>query len=92
MSSPGNACPVAFPIATVNVRNLDDDVVDCLKWCASSNESSRKGEVRHMREAPPTPGPRRLWTGSVRKLGVGVTSPATTQIPVGCARIHGDNL
>jgi len=71
MSSPGNACPVAFPIATVNVRNLDDDVVDCLKWCASSNESSRKGEVRHMLEAPPTPGPRRLWTGSVRKLGLG---------------------
>ena len=36
------------PIATINVRQLADDVVDRLKQRASSNNRSLEGEVRHI--------------------------------------------
>ncbi len=35
-------------MATINVRRLDDDVVDRLKRRASSNNRSLEGEVRHI--------------------------------------------
>ena len=35
-------------MATINVRQLDDDVVDRLKRRASSNNRSLEGEVRHV--------------------------------------------
>ncbi len=35
-------------MATINVRQLDDDVVDRLKQRASSNNRSLEGEVRHI--------------------------------------------
>jgi plasmid stability protein len=37
-------------MATINVRQLDDDVVDRLKRRASSNNRSLEGEVRHVLE------------------------------------------
>ena len=37
-------------MATINVRQLDDDVVDRLKRRASSNNRSLEGEVRHILE------------------------------------------
>ena len=37
-------------MATNNVRQLDDDVVDRLKQRASSNNRSLEGEVRHILE------------------------------------------
>ena len=37
-------------MATIHVRQLDDDVVDRLKRRASSNNRSLEGEVRHVLE------------------------------------------
>ena len=37
-------------MATINVRQLDDDVVNRLKQRASSNNRSLEGEVRHVLE------------------------------------------
>ncbi|MDE0045647.1 MAG: hypothetical protein OXU19_07260 [bacterium] len=37
-------------MATINVRQLDDDVVNRLKRRASSNNRSLEGEVRHILE------------------------------------------
>ena len=37
-------------MAAINVRQLDDDVVDRLKQRASSNNRSLEGEVRHILE------------------------------------------
>ena len=37
-------------MATINVRQLDDNVVDRLKRRASSNNRSLEGEVRHILE------------------------------------------
>ena len=37
-------------MAAINVRQLDDDVVDRLKRRASSNNRSLEGEVRHILE------------------------------------------
>ena len=37
-------------MVTINVRRLDDDVVDRLKQRASSNNRSLEGEVRHILE------------------------------------------
>ena len=37
-------------MAAINVRQLDDDVVDRLKARASSNNRSLEGEVRHILE------------------------------------------
>ncbi|MCY4459296.1 MAG: hypothetical protein OXC26_02680 [Albidovulum sp.] len=37
-------------MATINVKQLDDDVVDRLKRRASSNNRSLEGEVRHVLE------------------------------------------
>ena len=37
-------------MATINVRQLDDDVVKRLKRRASSNNRSLEGEVRHILE------------------------------------------
>ena len=36
------------PMAAIKVWQLDDDVVDRLKRCASSNNRSLEGEVRHI--------------------------------------------
>ena len=38
-------------MATINVRQLDDDVVNRLKWRASLNNRSLEGEVRHILES-----------------------------------------
>ena len=38
------------PVATINVRRLDDDVVDRLKRRASLNNRSLEGEARHILE------------------------------------------
>ena len=38
-------------MATINVRQLDDDVVRRLKRRASSNNRSLEGEVRHILES-----------------------------------------
>ena len=35
-------------MATINVRQLDDDVVRCLKRRAAENDRSLEGEVRHI--------------------------------------------
>ena len=37
-------------MVTINVRRLDEDVVDRLKRCASLNNRSLEGEVRHILE------------------------------------------
>ena len=37
-------------MVTINVRRLEDDVVDGLKQCASRNNRSVGGEVRHIRQ------------------------------------------
>ncbi|MCY3982102.1 MAG: hypothetical protein OXF51_10165 [Alphaproteobacteria bacterium] len=37
-------------MATIHVRQLDDDLVDRLKQRASSNNRSLEGEVRHILE------------------------------------------
>ncbi len=37
-------------MVTINVRRLDDEVVDRLKQRASSNNRSLEGEVRHILE------------------------------------------
>ena len=37
-------------MATINVRQLDDDVVRCLKRRAAGNNRSLEGEVRHILE------------------------------------------
>ena len=37
-------------MATINVRQLDDDVVNRLKCRATSNNRSLEGEVRHILE------------------------------------------
>ena len=37
-------------MAAINVRQLDDDVLDRLKQRASSNNRSLEGEVRHILE------------------------------------------
>ncbi len=37
-------------MATINVRQLDDDVVNRLKWRASLNNRSLEGEVRNILE------------------------------------------
>lgn len=38
-------------MATINVRQLHDDVVRCLKHRASGNNRSLEGEVRHILES-----------------------------------------
>ena len=35
-------------MATVTVRNIDDDVIACLKAQAKANHRSLEGEIRHL--------------------------------------------